>query len=353
MRGLYVHVPFCKKKCDFCAFVTYENKDYLIDAYLKAVIKCLQRIDLSVFDTLYFGGGTPSILGSERISSILSIVGKKSEVTVECHPDDITQKFLKDLRSGGVTRLSLGIEAIDQEVLKDIGREKPSRDIFQVVSEIIDTKFDVFSIDLIFGSRKESVDLWISTLEKLAGIVDGPNHMSIYSLTVENGTPLKRDSNRHPIERDLALKYKIADQILAGYGFSWEEISNFSKANSRSIHNGIYWSRGEYLGVGVGAHSFHGGVRSKNVSNIERFIEKVNKGESVVVYEESITHESKVIEETYLALRTPKGISRDSLFSSRHAKYLEKYFELNSNAVLNVDGRLIADEIFSMLDVRG
>ncbi|MDP9440826.1 MAG: radical SAM family heme chaperone HemW, partial [Actinomycetota bacterium] len=276
--GVYVHIPFCHRRCDYCAFATWTDRHHLHQAYAAACRRELQAARLRPATSVFFGGGTPSLLPAPLLVSVLEAIDRepRAEVTVECNPDTVTGGLLEAYAEAGVNRLSFGVQSMVPEVLAALGREHDRRQVTAVATLAKAVGFGNWSVDLIYGGAGESVEQWRQTLEQVLALE--PPHVSAYALTVEPGTPLAGAPARHPDDDDQADKYLLAEAMLASAGVANYEISNWARPGYECRHNRLYWQGGEYRGVGCAAHSHEGGRRWWNVRTPERYIAAVEAG---------------------------------------------------------------------------
>ncbi len=347
--GVYVHVPFCRERCDYCAFATYTDRDHLMERYADACVTELQRLaaagDLLPATSVFFGGGTPSRLHPETLCRILRAipVTADAEITVECNPEDADQEHLGPYRRAGVNRLSFGLQSTHAHVLAGLGRRHVPDAAARIAAAVRDAGFANWNLDLIFGGAGESDEDWGATL---AGVLDLPNpppHISAYALTIEPGTPLARAGDRHPDDDTLANRYEMADDILSRAGYRWEEISNWALPGHRCRHNHLYWDQGDYAGIGSAAHSHRDGERWWNVRTPERYIDAISAGRSPEAGREVLTAEQRQFEALSLSLRTPRGVPADNLPPADELAGLIE--EREGQAALTVRGRLLANEV--------
>ena len=345
--GVYVHVPFCARRCDYCAFATWTDRDHLTGSYLDAVQREIHgAVDegMAPADSVFFGGGTPSIVPAEGLMAVLAAIPRSdgAEVTVECNPDTVSDELLAAYRDGGVTRLSFGVQSLVDHVLVGLGRTHDVANVERAVQSARRVGFDSFNLDLIYGGAGESMADWTTTLERLLEL--DPPHVSAYALTVEPGTPLAADVARHPDDDDQADKYLVAESMLGAAGFEWYEISNWSRPGHRCRHNLLYWRQGDYRGFGCAAHSHQAGRRWWNVRTPERYIEAVTAGQSPEGGSEQLDPEARRIEALQLALRTVDGVATSALPIDEIA--LDGLVEdHDGQARLTVSGRLLANEV--------
>jgi putative oxygen-independent coproporphyrinogen III oxidase len=347
--GVYVHVPFCRERCDYCAFATYTDRDHLMERYADACVLEVRRAvmtgDLAPATSVFFGGGTPSRLHPEMLCRILDAIPRApdAEVTVECNPEDADEAHLGTYRRAGVTRVSFGLQSTREHVLAGLGRRYVAQAAQTISAAVTEAGFATWNLDLIFGAAAESDADWAATLEDVLSLRLPPPHLSAYGLTVEPGTPLARDRARHPDEEAQARRYEEADAVLASAGYAWEEISNWAQPGHQCRHNHLYWEQGEYVGIGSAAHSHRDGVRWWNVRTPDRYIDAVETHRSPGAACEVLTPDQRAFEALSLSLRTPRGVPWDSLV---HPEDLEDLVSLvDGRAVLSVRGRLLADEV--------
>jgi oxygen-independent coproporphyrinogen-3 oxidase len=346
--GVYVHIPFCDRRCDYCAFATWTDRHHLMSSYAAA---CRQSLALSAVGraatSVFFGGGTPSLLPGPELVSILALIPRVpgAEVTVECNPSTVTPSLLSAYRRGGVTRLSFGAQSMVSHVLEGLGRDHDPAMVRRAVSLAVDFGFE-WSVDLIYGGAGESMSDWVRSVESVLAM--SPSHVSAYALTVEAGTPLARDRSRHPDDDDQADKYELADSMFASAGLSWYEISNWARPGHECRHNQLYWEQGDYLGIGCAAHSHVDGRRWWNVRTPERFISLVSAGASVEAGCESLDADGRELEALQLLLRTRRGVPASWLPSSLVSSGL--VCVRDGRAVLTLRGRLLANVVAGSLE---
>jgi putative oxygen-independent coproporphyrinogen III oxidase len=347
--GVYVHVPFCRERCDYCAFATYTDRDHLMERYADACVTEVRRAvaggGLDPATSVFFGGGTPSRLHPETLCRILDAIPRVpgAEVTVECNPEDADQAHLGTYRAHGVSRVSFGLQSTNAHVLAGLGRRHVPDAAARIAAAVGDAGFTTWNLDLIFGGAGESDDDWRRTLEAVLSLPNPPPHLSAYALTVEPGTPLARAEDRHPDDDTLALRYELTDEILGREGYGWEEISNWARPGHQCRHNHLYWDQGNYIGIGSAAHSHRDGTRWWNVRTPERYIDAIVAGRSPEAGREVLTDDQRVFEALSLALRMPRGVPWDAL---ERVDELDGLVERHDGrAVLTVRGRLLANEV--------
>ena len=342
MFGAYLHVPFCLKRCDYCAFATWDDRPLLMDRYVAGLRREITAARIASVDTVFFGGGTPSLLTPSQLSSIigeLDIVDG-AEVTVECNPDTLDHDKLAGYRAAGVTRISLGVQSMVPHVLEALGRTHDPDNVARAVEGITAAGFATFNMDLIYGSVGESLDDWSRTLRDALAL--DPPHVSAYGLTVEAGTPLAADVSRHPDDDTQADMYVAADDALEGAGLHSYEISNWARSGHECRHNLLYWLQGDYRGFGCAAHSHEGGRRFWNVRTPERYLDLVERREQPLGGEELLDPQTRELEREQLALRMRDGASASALPTDGLDGLVERR---GDRVVLTRAGRLLANEV--------
>ncbi len=361
--GLYVHIPFCRRRCDYCAFATWADRYDLWPRYVGACVADAARLgDLArgPATSVFFGGGTPSLLPAEALVAILDALGEHvgvapgAEVTVECNPETVSAAKLAALRAGGVTRLSFGAQSMVPHVLRSLGREHDPASVVGAARLAADAGFaETYNVDLIFGAAGETMADWRASLEGVLALDPAPSHVSVYALTVEPGTPLAGQPARHPDDDDQADKYLLADQVLGDAGFQWYEISNWARSGARCAHNLLYWAQGEYLGLGCSAHSHlvapDGSARRWwNVRTPERYCGLVDDKAVVEAAGETLLPAQRAAEALVLSLRTVAGVPAEVVPQELYDRGLVAAGEGGrgpGRAVLTLPGRLLANEV--------
>ena len=343
--GGYVHIPFCAARCDYCAFATWTDRDHLIEGYLGALrteISQAVAAGLPALTSVFFGGGTPSLVPAGGLMSVLACLplAPGAEVTVECNPDTVTPELVAAYRDGGVTRLSLGVQSMVPHVLERLGRTHDPANVRRSVELARAAGFASFNLDLIYGTVGESLADWDSTVREALALE--PPHVSAYGLTVEAGTPLALDPARYPDDDDQAAKYELADALLVEAGLASYEISNWARPGHECRHNLLYWSQGDYAGFGCAAHSHRAGRRWWNVHTPDRYIALVSAGAPVEAAGEELDVETRRLEGLQLQLRTRTGVPADALDASELPGLVE---EQGDRLVLTRAGRLVANEV--------
>jgi putative oxygen-independent coproporphyrinogen III oxidase len=343
--GIYLHIPFCRHRCDYCAFATWTDRDHLIVRYMEALAVDLGRANTPTVSSVFVGGGTPTRVAPELLGAVLAAVplAPRAEVTVECNPDDVTDELFAAYQSFGVNRVSLGVQSMVDEVLLSLGRTHVPTNVDRAVAAARAAGMPTFNLDLIYGGAGETLDQWRRTLERALAL-DSP-HISAYALTVEAGTPLALDRSRHPDDDDLADKYELADELLTAAGLQNYEVSNWARPGHECRHNLLYWQQGDYLGFGSAAHSHRDGRRWWNVRTPERYITAVEAGESTEAAGEFLDDDARRVEGLQLALRMRDGVPVHS-FSAADLDLLDGLIEVSGGRVrLTRAGRLMANEV--------
>jgi len=381
--SFYIHIPYCIRRCGYCDFNTYtpsELKDgeasvaKVSQGYVDAaIIEINQAFDflrgkeqVRSIDTIFFGGGTPTLLPSADLARILDELKEKFgfsediEITTEANPDSVSAVDLKNLRTAGINRVSFGMQSAKTHVLATLDRTHNPARVSEVVHEAIDAGFEHVSLDLIYGVPGESIEDW---KESVTSALSLPiDHISAYALIVEEGTKLGAQVRRGdvvmPPDDETADKYLLVDELATKAGMNWYEVSNWSLTGGEARHNIAYWHSNDWWGIGAGAHSHVQGVRWWNVKHPTTYISKLSSGESPMLENEVLTTEQMRFEEILLRIRLSSGLSLD-FFSEPELAILNSYLSqghLDEKAwqsgelKLSITGRLLADQIVRALD---
>ena len=317
--GIYVHVPFCRSKCQYCDFYSLAtNDDHLMRAYLQAICAHIKEAGSLapqyLVDTIYFGGGTPTFFGAHGMATILTTIRKSfdvspdAEITFEANPDSVSDALLRRLRNEGFNRVSLGIQCDNDEILKKIGRVHNYEQAVNAVKRIRRKGFRNLSVDLMYGLPGQTLDQWEDTLRHVLELA--PEHISCYGLKVEEGTPLYQIQDVCNLADDdtQADMYLAAIQILRDHGYRQYEISNFSRKGHVSRHNLKYWNGGEYLGFGPDASSDFGGRRFAIIRDVQGYIDGIKNGGQVLRDVQEVAPRERAGEYLMMRLRTVSGI---------------------------------------------
>jgi len=316
--GLYIHVPFCRGKCPYCDFFS-ESDLSLVPAWLAALSREMRYYkDFAPrFDTLYLGGGTPSLLAEGELNALWDSLHRhvtfspEAEITLEANPDDLTPGIVKKYQELGINRLSLGVQSFADRELTFLGRRHTAHQAVQAITWARETGYAELGLDLIYGLPGQTLESWQGNLERALDF--RPEHLSCYQLTFEEGTPLSQwlaAGRFQPLgeeeERELFL---FTSMFLEEHGYLHYEISNFARGlENRSRHNRKYWQHAPYLGLGPGAHSFRNGQRWWNYRGIEQYCQALNREETPVAGREGLTPEQRRLEALYLGVRTTAGV---------------------------------------------
>ena len=325
--GIYIHIPFCRSKCDYCDFYSLAGREDQMDQYQKALLSHIKETaplaqDFPV-DTIYIGGGTPSYYGAKRLKELLGVirklykVEKDAEVTVECNPDSVDVKSLKILRKAGVNRLSMGMQSANACELERIHRIHTPQQVNEAATAARKAGFTNLSLDLIYGLPGQTMDSWKATVEHALSLI--PQHLSCYGLKVEEGTPLAArvaQGEILPDDDQQADLYLWTVGRLERAGYPQYEISNFAKPGFASRHNLRYWLTQPYIGFGPGAHSDFGGRRYSFVRDLDAYIQGVLQGGDIIDESEIIPKRERCGEYLMLRLRTVQGINEQEYRST-------------------------------------
>ena len=366
--SLYVHVPYCSKRCGYCDFNTYTpselDRDDQIESWLQSAIKetIFSRkilVEELTVDTIFFGGGTPSLLEASVIKEFINNVSKHFklkkdlEITLEANPDTITQSKAEDWLKAGINRISLGMQSSAANVLQVLDRTHNPANVLSSVEILKKVGFTNFSLDLIYGTPGESLEDWSNSLKDAIAI--NPPHISAYSLVIEPGTKMGSQLSRGEIKAvsddDAADKYQLAEKLLNENGYSWYEISNWAKENKECQHNLNYWKGNNWWGIGPGAHSHINGVRWWNQKLPKNWRESLDKDQSPALAREKLTNEQIRNEEVMLLSRLKTGINRSDFDQKNVEKLIEDKLvnDVSGKLELTLEGRLLADVVFRQL----
>jgi oxygen-independent coproporphyrinogen III oxidase len=370
LAGIYIHIPFCKQACHYCNFhfaTSLHYKNDVIAALLKEIGLQKHFLTNETVETIYFGGGTPSLCTKEEIKSIVAAIHASfavvpnAELTLEANPDDITEEKLLDWKATGINRLSIGIQSFFEEDLKWMNRAHTAQQAIDNLQLSI-RHFDNITIDLIYGTPQLTNEKWKQNVETAISL--NIPHLSCYALTVEPKTPLDKMIQQHKSEAidpdKQSEQFLLLMQWLEQAGYEHYEISNFAKPGWRSRHNSSYWQRKKYLGFGPSAHSFNGKERQWNIANNNAYIDSINKG--IIPFEkEELTTVQQLNEYIMISLRTMEGIGFEVLkskFGVEQAEFLNKskkfiengLIELKKDSlILTKEGKFLADGIAANL----
>lgn len=338
VNSIYVHIPFCKQKCLYCDFNSFQNKENIIDEYMKALYKeCAKFSFDEKIKTIYIGGGTPSFINSKYILELLNLLPEAEEITIEMNPCTVTEEKLLDYKIAGVNRISMGLQTTNGNILKEIGRVHTFEEFQKAYDLVKKVGFENVNVDLMFGLPTQTLKDVEESLKYLIEIK--PTHISCYSLIVHEN--IFKDLPSDEEEREM---YYLTKQMLKDAGYEQYEISNFSKKGYESRHNLAYWNQESYIGLGAGASSYFNGERYTNEGDIEKYISKVNNGEEIRNIEEIETKESKLREYIILKLRLIEGVCIEEVNSKFEVEIQEIFAtEINKLQKLGLIEKQIAN----------
>lgn len=366
--SLYVHVPYCSKRCGYCDFNTYTpselDREDQIESWLNSAVKEIElarrvlKEELTI-DTIFFGGGTPSLLDSNTVDNFIQSVKSNFklkpglEITIEANPDSITEEKSQRWLNSGINRVSIGMQSSTKEVLKKLDRTHNPDNVSHSVDILKKSGFDNFSLDLIYGTPGESLNDWENSLKDAIAL--NPPHISAYSLVIEPGTKMGAQLNRGEISQvnddEAADKYQLADEMLNKNNYSWYEISNWAKKDKECKHNLNYWLGNNWWGIGPGAHSHVNGVRWWNHKLPKVWRELLEKQNSPALAREVLSEDQIKSEQIMLLSRLRTGLGNQELDENRIENLISNQLAtLDANKiVLTLKGRLLADEVFRQL----
>lgn len=355
--GIYIHIPFCMQKCLYCDFVSYINKSECVKEYINCMIKEIQSYDFKKYNitTIYIGGGTPSFIESDYIKEIINVIQNKLEkndtrwedieITIEVNPGTVTLEKLNDYKTVGINRISLGLQATQDRLLKQIGRIHNYKDFLEAYELLKRVGFNNINVDLMIGLPNQSIKDLKESLEKIIKL--NPNHISVYSLIIEDGTPISKlldeEKIKLPDEEIERQMYWYVKNKLELNGYNHYEISNFSKKGKESKHNLNCWKQKQYIGVGAAAHSYFKDIRYSNTNNIEEYIKNIkeNNIEKNRKIEEKQTIEDKKNEFMMLGFRMIEGVDiadfKAKFVDNPLYVYREKIKKLTDEGLIEVD----------------
>lgn len=365
--GIYVHIPFCVRKCNYCAFLSGSSDEALRERYVKELCEEIRiRARLmsdhahGVFDTIFFGGGTPSLLTSEQIARIIAelranfIIDSEAEITLESNPATLSMESLMGYRNAGVNRLSMGVQSMDDDILRRLGRIHTAHDVIRDVQNAREAGFDNINLDLMFAVPGSSLETTLIDIEAVTSLE--PEHISFYSLQLEEGTAFFKEFEQGeltevPDEIDRAT-YHAGVKLLKENGYEHYEISNFAKRGYESRHNLKYWEMAPYLGLGLGTSSFIDNNRVMNVCSLDEYFELTGKGVAPFAEVHENSKRDNVAEAVFTGLRKLEGIRYEDVLGSYEEfwKYYGDVFEeareyeREGKLVISEDGMRLTDE---------
>ncbi len=367
--GLYVHIPFCRTKCIYCDFNCYAGKNALIPDYVLALSKELVTYSNQglAAKTLYMGGGTPSLLSPSQVECIISTAHDylrlfdDAEITMEANPGTVDEQYLRAILALGVNRVSIGIQSFKDDDLRRLARHHTVEDALEAYSAARAAGFENISVDLIYGLPFQTLDDWRLNLSRVIDIE--PDHLSLYALTVEEGTPLHKLISRgklpSPDDDLMADMYELAQEVLEKAGYIHYEISNWCRPGKQAKHNMIYWREEPFIGAGAGAYGFLNGVRYYNELLPSKYISLINNGQSPIFWQEELSAPIERSEYVILHLRLAEGVNAED-FQLRYGQSLRSFLSGKIDDVaglglvewkdnyfrLTSKGRLLSNEVF-------
>ena len=356
---LYIHIPFCIKKCNYCDFLSFPSSAEDREEYVRCLVKEIEQtgIVLNNKDTyqvrsVFIGGGTPSLLSGDQIKNIMQVVQKyflikeEAEITMEANPGTLTKKNLSAYKDAGINRLSMGLQSADNSCLYLLGRIHTWEEFLKNYELARKAGFENINIDLMSGLPGQTMSIYKKTLEKVMAL--RPEHISAYSLILEEGTPFYESEEIHkkiPNEEADREMYQFTKEILAENGYDRYEISNYAKENKECFHNKIYWECKEYIGLGVSSSSYINGKRIKNIDSINEYINNINENKSVIEEELENTEKDNIEEFMFMGLRMIKGIEEKE-FEIRFKKKVDEVYKeviekhIKNSLVIRENGRI-------------
>lgn len=332
MAGIYIHIPFCKSKCRYCDFTSYPTKIAFAEAYMACVYKEMKlrakELSEKKFDTVYFGGGTPSVIDEKLVVGCMNLIkksynlSKNAEITIEINPGTITKEKVAAYKNAGINRFSIGLQSSSDAMLEELGRIHNAADYLDAC-ELLGSVNK--SADVMIGLKNQTIDDVVNSLD--FALKGGVKHISVYALTPEDGTPIYTDylNGELPDGDEVAEMYDVVCDYLKQRGFERYEVSNFAKKGFESKHNLNYWKRGEYIGFGVSASSFMNERRFTNTPDLDEYIKCILNDYYPVVDNAEIVGEDAKFEYVMLALRTASGLSLKDYLHTFNSDFLEDF----------------------------
>ncbi len=356
MTGLYIHIPFCKQKCNYCDFASFARRENFIDDYLDALSQEAASVRRKSFDTLYVGGGTPSLLTCAQLEKLSTLIEKNfscvfscTESTFEANPESLTKEKISLLRAAGFNRFSVGLQSFNDDELKMLGRVHTSADFLRTWENLRACGVQNINVDLIAGLPGQTLEKFLDSLEKLISL--SPQHISVYGLQIEEGTPFFERG----IVCDQLLMRKMLEETrarLKNAGYHHYEISNFARPGFESKHNLNYWQYGEYVGLGSAAASFVNGVRRQNIPDVQTYIRRIKAHETAVNFSEQLAGKVLEGEKLMVGLRQLDGVEITPVQQEFFGPELEKHIQHGllvrdgKKVKLSDEGLFLANEVF-------
>ncbi len=354
-RGLYIHIPFCKQKCNYCDFASYAGQENLLDAYLGALAHEAALNKEIACKTLYVGGGTPSLLAEHQLHRLAKIIRKNftpitsfEESTFEANPESLTPAKIAVLRELGFNRLSMGLQSFNDNELKTLGRVHTAGQFLAAYEAARAGGFENINVDLIAGLPGQTLESFTASLRRLTSL--RPEHISVYGLQIEEGTPFFARG----VVCDQGLMRRMLEETevqLSGAGYHHYEISNYALPGKEAVHNTNYWQNGEYIGLGCSAASYRNGKRKQNTPNLNDYIFDMENGKTPIVFAERLTGKARVGESLMLALRLLDGVEltpeQTELFGAEIEKHIQNGLltRVDKKVKLSKEGLYLANEV--------
>ncbi|MBO5012016.1 MAG: radical SAM family heme chaperone HemW [Elusimicrobiaceae bacterium] len=354
--GLYIHLPFCKQKCNYCDFASFAGREFLIDGYLDAMSKEAARSPVRAFETLYVGGGTPSVLSAAQLEKLAQMIEKNfgpvsrfEESTCEANPESLTPEKISVLKEAGFNRLSIGLQSFNDDELKTLGRVRDAATFLGAYEAARAGGLNNINVDLIAGLPGQTLERFLRSLRRLVSL--RPEHLSVYGLQIEEGTPF---FERGVICDQLLMRRMLEETraALAAAGYHHYEISNFARPGLEAKHNTHYWNDGDYIGLGSAAASFTGGARHQNTPDVCEYIRRINADESPVEFSEKLEGKERAGERLMLALRKLDGVELSARDEEMFGREIEKHVKSGlllregKKVKLSFEGLFLANEVF-------
>ncbi len=364
--SIYLHIPFCNRICTYCDFTKVLIDNQPVDEYIDALIKEMDRVTESSFETIFVGGGTPTALSVAQLDKLLSAINSRfectHEFTFEANPDELTREKIDVLLEHGVNRLSLGVQSFNDEILEILGRTHTVRNVEDTINYLQRMGFDNYSIDLMYNLPKETAADIDTSLEYVRRFK--PKHISWYSLIVEPHTVFYNLARQGKLNISNPVdEADIYNQVMSGLedlGYKQYEISNFALDNHHSSHNKTYWLNNEYYGLGAGSHGYVKGMRTSNIKPVNHYIESINAYGHAYLHQHEVTAKESMEESMFLGLRLNEGVSK-RVFLDKHNTPIEDIYgaviesliarqllvDTGTHIALTPDGRMIGNEVFA------
>ena len=351
--SLYVHIPFCRSKCLYCDFPSFASKENLINDYIDALIKEINlKAKKYIIKSLFIGGGTPSYLDDHNLEKLLKNLNElnfieNAEKTIECNPGTISDSKLQIIKRYNINRISLGLQSVDNKILKSIGRIHTFEQFKENYYKIRKFGFNNINVDMMFGLPNQSTLNYLNGLKEIISL--SPEHISAYSLIVEEDTPFfkayEQGTLNLPNEDEEREMYHKGKELLKNYGYNQYEISNFAKDNRKCIHNIQYWKCNEYLGVGAYSSSFINSKRIKNIQDIQEYINLINNNKNTEIIENINNINDNMEEFMFMGLRMIEGVEKREFLRRFNEDIYNVYkipitINLNKGLLLDEDGRI-------------